>query len=106
MAVTTTLSNHYKYMLLTNAIDMDNDLFKVILMVDTFVFDPDSHATLADVTASQLATGNGYTQNTATLTKTAPVIEDDAQDLATIAWDDVQWTATGGIIGPFKSAII
>lgn len=106
MAVTVTLSNHFKYMLLTGAIDMDSDVFKVILMTTGYSFNPDTHATLADVTSQQLSTGNGYTQDTTTLTKTASVVEDDANDQASVAWDDVQWSAVGGSLGPFGAAVI
>ena len=39
----------------------------MILMKPTFVFDKDAHATLVNVAANQIATGNGYTQNSITL---------------------------------------
>jgi len=106
VAVTTVFSNHFKYALLTGAINMDTDVFKIILMQPTFSFDPGAHATLAMVTAYQLPPGSGYEQDTATLTKTAPVVEDDMQNEASIEWDDIQWTAVGGDIGYFSAAII
>ena len=61
-------------------IDFENDTFKMILMKTTFVFDKDAHATLADVTANQIATGNGYTQNSITLTN-ASASEDDVNEI-------------------------
>ena len=67
MAITVTVPNHYKYLLKTKQIDESSDTYKIILMNPTFVFDKDSHAELADVTADQLPTGNGYTQNSKTL---------------------------------------
>ena len=105
MAVTTTLSNHYKYQLMKKSIDLSADILKIILMNDTFEFDKDAHATLADVTADQLSTGNGYTQNDKTLDNKV-LSEDDNNDEGKMICDDVQWTASGGSIGPTGAAII
>lgn len=105
MAVIATLSNHYKAQLKKKAIDEVNDTFKIILMNTTFAFDKDTHATLADVTADQLATGNGYTQDNKALT-TPAVAEDDTNDRARFSCDPATWTAAGGAIGPSGAAII
>lgn len=105
MAVITTISNHFKYMLFTKKIDAENDSFKIILMNDSFVFSKDNHATLADVTASQLPTQYGYTQDNKVLTGVV-VTENDALDKCTVVWNDATWTAAGGTIGPSGSAII
>lgn len=102
MAIVADTSNHYKYVLL-NAVS--GHTFKAILMKTTFAFDRDAHATLADVTADQIATNYGYTQNDKTLT-TVSVSEDDANDQAQFTCDDVTWTASGGDIGPFGAMII
>ena len=105
MAITVTVPNHYKYLLKTKQIDESSDTYKIILMNTTFAFDKDAHAELADVTADQLATGNGYTQNSKTLTGVS-VTENDTTDKAETRWSDVSWTATGGAIGPTGAAII
>jgi hypothetical protein len=105
MAVTVTVSNHFKYQKDKKLIDMSSDVFKVILMNSSFAFDKDAHAVLADVTASQLSTGYGYTQNAKEL-ENPVTTEDDANDCAKTVWDDVVWTAAGGDIGPTGSAII
>jgi len=102
MAMVADTSNHYKYVLL-NAVS--GHTFKAILMNTTFAFDRDAHATLADVTASQIATNYGYTQDDKTLT-TVAVTEDDVNDRAQFTCDDVTWTASGGDIGPFGAMII
>ena len=102
MAVTSDTSNHYKYALL-NAVA--SNTFKAILMNTTYAFDRDAHATLADVTASQLSTGDGYVQDSKTLTSVA-VAEDDTNDRAQLTADDVTWTASGGDIGPFGAMVI
>lgn len=105
MAVALTVSNHYKYQLAKKLIDLSTDTLKIILMNTTFAFDKDTHATLADVTADQLATGFGYTQNDKTLAGGA-LVEDDANDKGTYTCDDPVWTASGGSIGPTGAAII
>jgi hypothetical protein len=105
MAVIKTLSNHYKYQLMKKNIDLSTDTLKIILMDNAFTFDKDAHATLADVTANQLATLNGYTQDDETLT-TVVLTEDDVNDKGNMACDDVSWTAAGGDIGPTGAAVI
>jgi len=105
MAVTTTNSNHYKYQLGTANIDFLNDVFKLILMDTSFVFDKDTHATLASVTANQIATGNGYTQNSITLANVS-LSEDDVNDRFYASWDDVTVTASGGAIEDFSGVIV
>jgi hypothetical protein len=86
-------------------IDESTDVYKIILMNDTFAFNKDTHALLADVTASQLSTGFGYTQSNKELTGVV-VSENDVNDKASTIWDDVIWTASGGSIGPAGAAII
>ncbi len=105
MTTTVTLSNHAKYQLANKKVDLAADVLKIILMDDTFVFNEDTHATLADVTASQLATGNGYTQNDKTLASGA-LTEDDTDDRAEYVCTDVTFTASGGNIGPSGAYII
>lgn len=105
MAVTATVSNHFKFQLASGNIDFDSNVYKVILMNTTFAFDKDADATLADVTADQLSTGNGYTQDTKVLTGVS-VTEDDTNDKATVTWDNATWTASGGSIGPTGAYVI
>jgi N-acetylglutamate synthase/N-acetylornithine aminotransferase len=105
MAVTATPSNHAKYMILTKKVDFLTDVFKAILMKTSFEFSSDTHGTLADVTASQIATGNGYIQNSMTLSGVT-IAENSVTDLWTISWEDLMWTASGGSIEAFNSMII
>jgi len=100
-----TLSNKMKFLLASKAIDFANDSFKIILMDTGFVFNKDTHHAYANVSASELDTGNGYIKNTKTLEGVA-VTEDDTDDRCEITWDDVTWTASGGSIGPSPGAII
>lgn len=104
----TVLSNHYKYQLQNGNIDWGNDSYKIILMATGFTFDIDADATYSDISASELATGNGYTQNTKTL-GAATVTEDDTNDRSEVTFagsPNVQWTASGGSIGPSPGAAI
>jgi len=100
-----TLSNKIKFLLASGVIDFDAHSFKIILMDTGFVFDKDTHHAYANVSAYELATGNGYTKNTKTLAGVA-VTEDDTDDRCEVTWDNVQWTASGGSIGPTPGAII
>lgn len=99
------LSNKIKYLMGIKAIDFANDSFKIILMASGFVFNKDTHHGYADVSASELATGYGYTRNTKTLTGVA-LTEDDTNDRLSVTWSNATWTASGGNIGPTPGAII
>jgi hypothetical protein len=108
MAITCTLSNHWRYQVGAKAVDIQNDTFKAILVNTTFAFDKDAHATLADVIASsspELATGNGYTQQNKALTG-GTWTEDDANDKGIRTFDNITWTASGGSIGPTGALVI
>ena len=103
--MTTEAANKIKYELATANIDFANDVFKIILMADGFTFDKDTHHGYADVSAQELPNGNGYTTGGNTLGGVA-VTEDDADDRTEITWNNTQWTAAGGPIGPSPGAII
>jgi hypothetical protein len=53
----------------------------------------------------ELATGFGYTQDTKLLTGKT-LTEDDTNDRAEMAADDVTWPASGGTIGPTPGALL
>jgi hypothetical protein len=101
----TTASNKIKYLLATKAINFAIDSFKIILMASGFVFNKDTHHGYADVVASELPTGYGYTQNTKVLAGVV-VTEDDTDDRTEVTWTNASWTAAGGSIGPTPGAII
>jgi hypothetical protein len=108
MSVVSTLSNHWKYQLGKKMVDVHADTFKIILMNDSFVFDKDLHATLADVISSpsaELETDHGYTRQDKTLSG-GSWAEDDTEDKGLRTFDNVTWTANGGAIGPTGCAII
>ena len=64
----------------------------------------DSTATKTLTSNDELATGNGYTQQTKT-TGTVTVVEDNVNDRADGTFPTVTWTAAGGSIGPTPDAI-
>lgn len=99
------LSNHFKFQAYSGNIDFDAHTFKMALMATGFVFNKDTHATYANVSASELATANGYTAGGATMSGVT-VTEDDTNDRCGVTWSNVQWSASGGNIGPSPGAII
>jgi hypothetical protein len=101
----TNATNKITYLLATKAIDFVNDTFQIILMADGYVFDKDDHEYYADVSASELTTGNGYTAGGQALTNNV-VTENDTDNRTDIEFDDAAWTASGGSIGPTPGAII
>jgi hypothetical protein len=104
MAAAATVPAHYMYLLKTGAVNEASDTFKIIL-VNGLTFDPATHTELADVTAYQLPTANGYTQNNKTLSGVS-VVENNTLNKAQTTWDDATWTASGGDIGPADGAIV
>jgi hypothetical protein len=99
------VANKIKYALATKQIDFSGDTFKIILMQSGFTFDKDAHHGYADVSASELAAGNGYTTGGNTLSGVS-VTENDTTDLTEITWNNSSWTASLGAIGPTPGAII
>lgn len=88
-------------------VDMDTDGFEIALMNSSHTFTA-GNADWADVSANQIATGNGYTQaDGAGGGKTLASVTSD-QSGGTYAFDagNVTWTASGGDIGPATDAVI
>ena len=93
------------YRLANKEVDLSIDVFKSILMDNSFFFLPETHLTLADVTSHQIATGNGYTQNDKTLTG-GTLTEDASNFRAYRTFDGVSWTASGGALPAIGSLLI
>jgi len=100
----TAASNKIKYCVVMKAVSFDADTFKIILMQSGFTFNKDTHHGYADVSASELATANGYTAGGATLAGKV-ITEDDTDDRTEITWNNAAWsiatlpiTASGAII--------
>jgi len=103
MAVTVVIPNHLKYLLVYSYLTGED--VDIILMDTGFVFNRDTHALYADVLASELADGNGYSTGGATLAGIA-FAEDDTDDRAEVTWTNKSWTASGGSIGPSPGACL
>jgi len=99
------VTNKCLYLVAKKVIDFSADSFKIILMKSGFVFNRGTHHAYADVSANELSTGYGYTQNTKTLSGVT-VTEDDTNNRCSVTWSNVTWTASGGSIGPTPGAII
>jgi len=100
MAVTVHIPNHALYQIITGNVNLYTDTIKAILLNTTYTPDIDADATLSDITSDQISTGYGYTQDDKTLANPSAT-ENDTDDKATIEFDDLSWTASGGDIGPF-----
>lgn len=88
------IANYAKGMFLKGQL-ASSDTFKILLMKSGFVFDKDTHQDYADVIASEVANGLGYTTGGVTLTG-AIVSVDTALNVAKLLWDNPVWTASGG----------
>lgn len=101
----TIVSNKLTFLLAKKVIDFSADVFKIILMADGFAFNVATHAGYANVSASELPTGNGYTAGGNTLGGVV-VTQDDTDNRTEVTWNNSSWTASGGAIGPTPGAII
>lgn len=93
MAVTNKNSEQFVLELYRGEHDLENDSLKFILMNSSFVFNPATHATYADISASEIATGGGYTQKTKAVSVTGIAI---ASNVIVVSCESPVWTATTG----------
>lgn len=102
---TATIANRLIYEMAQAGINYSSDTFKIALMATGFTFNKDTHHNWADVSASELSAGNGYTAGGNTLAGVS-LTEDDTNDLTSVTWNSTSWTASGGSIGPTPGAMI
>jgi hypothetical protein len=95
MAVTVSFSEQFLLELYRGEHDVESDTLTAVLMEVGFVFDPETHATYADISANEIATGNGYTQKSKNLSTVAAAIAAGNIDVTA---DDISWTASSGAI--------
>lgn len=103
MAVTSTLSNHFKYQLASGNIDFDADTFKIML-ISGEAFDKDAHATWNDLSDREISAG-GYTASGEEMAGVS-LTEDDSNDKAYVTWSNVTWTASGESIVAEAAVIV
>lgn len=105
MAITSTAGLKFKEQLFAEGHDFSSDSFKAILMDSAFAFQPATHNFYTTVSGSEIATGNGYTQDTKTLTSVT-ITTNATTKKAVITCDNPTWTATGGNIATTGSMIV
>ena len=100
-----TIANNFRVLIAQGAVDFDAHTFKAIAMKEGFVFNPATHDLYADVSASEQATGFGYTAGGMTMTGVS-IVQNDTDARADITWNNITWTASGGDVGPLAGVII
>lgn len=95
MAVTVTVPNEMKYNVLYAL--LNGKTVRAALMQGGFTFDPDTHGQYADVSASEVANGNGYTTGGIALTGLA-ISQDNVNNRARATWSNGIITASGGAL--------
>lgn len=104
----TQLSNNFKLQKMKGTIDFTpstGDTFKLILVND-FIFSPNTHGTLADIPAgNKTAYGFGYESTNITIAVVDLAI-DTIQNKAVASFAAKNWLASGGDIGPANGAIL
>ena len=102
-----TVKNSLQFLLemLQKEHDLESDTLKIALMDTTFTFDETTDATWGDVSANEIADGNGYTAGGQTLTTVAASIN-TADARVELDADNPSWTASGGAIATTGSAIV
>jgi hypothetical protein len=101
----TKVLQNYLYLMGKGDVDHDTDSLIWILMDTGFVFDRANHHEYADISASELGTGNGYTQKTLAAAGIS-ITRNDSLFKVETTWSNPQWTASGGAIGPSPGAFI
>jgi len=96
---------NFLYVMAKGDVDLDTDSLIWILMDTGFVFARATHHEYADISASELATGNGYTQKTKAAAGIS-ISRNDTLYKVTITWTNPAWTASGGAIGPSPGAFL
>jgi len=77
----------------TAPVDFDNDTVKVALVTNAYTPDIDAHDYWDDVSANELAAGDGYTAGGATIANPTFTL-DTANDQVKFDMDDITWTFT------------
>ncbi len=103
MAVSINFYDQFVEFMGDGGIDMDTDTFEIILLNSSHTF-TQANTALANVTANQLATNFGYTQDDEALTSVTWAQPSGGTTRFDAA--DTTWTASGGDIGPAFDAVI
>lgn len=102
MAVTITYYDHFLERLGDGGIDIDNDTFNLALLDNTHVFNS-ADTVFADVSAEEIAAGNGYAANGEALTGVTWITT--GNDVKMDA-NDVVWTAGPAAMATSRFAVL
>jgi hypothetical protein len=105
MAATYTISNAFKVALLNKEIDINSDSFKLALMNPAFSFNPDSQANWADISSSEISSGNGYSTGGITLIS-GELVQDNDNNQGVMTWQNNVILGSGGQIADTGAAVI
>ena len=100
-----TIANNFRVLLAQGLVDFDGHTFKAIAMKEGFIFNPSTHDLYADVSASEVSTGYGYTTGGVAMSGVS-ITQNDTDARADITWNNITWTASGGDVGPIAGVII
>lgn len=95
MSITVTWYGLGLQYLLDNPSDMETVTAKIALVTSAYTPNRDTHDFWDDVSANEVANGNGYATGGVTLT-TVLWSYDSASDQVRLDFDDVSWTFTAG----------
>jgi len=77
MALSATLSNHFKYALANKLIDLDSDIIRILLMRTGFVFNKATHSTLSNIKATSGALSITFSNSAKTIVRGSGSFIDD-----------------------------
>jgi len=104
MAITCKISEQFNEEYSKGEHSLASDTLKAILLDTSFgPFDAETDLTYSDISANEIATGNGYTQNNKTLTT---VSLDQTDNEMLLNADNLTWSASGGAIETCKACAI
>ena len=85
--------NAFKKKIMDGSIDLDTDSINVALFTSAYTPNLDTHTFYSDITANEVANGNGYTTKGVTLAS-ASISIDTTNDLAYFDAADVTWASS------------
>jgi len=89
MATTVKFYNSFATKSMSGQINLSTDPFKIMLVDNTYTFDPDAHDSRSDITGE--ITGTGYTAGGQNLTSESWV-QDNANNRTIFDFDNPEWT--------------
>jgi hypothetical protein len=103
MAVTCKYSNQFVLELFKKEHNVESDSLVFCLMAPGFIFDPATHSTYADISASEISAGNGYTQKDKAVANASAALD---AGVVVVSCDNPVWTASGGPIADLASCCV